>query len=165
MSINAELVAKEVIKKVAKGGKINMAEIIRDKGYSEAVAHTPQKVTEQPAYKAIMIPALQRMEKIRDKVLKALDNKDMNLEDSRVLKELLDSTTKNIQLLSGKATENVSSTINIVRYDERPLELSVSVKDSPLESAPQIESDVKESISVLVHDDEPAGDPAIDKLD
>lgn len=120
MSINAELVAKDVLNAVKNRERINMYKIAIRNGYKPSTARNPTDITEQDDYKAIMIPALKRMETIRDKVLIALNDKDMSLEDSRVLKELLDSTTKNIQLLSGKATENTATTVNVINYYEAP---------------------------------------------
>ncbi len=131
-SLNAELVAKDVLERVKMGKRINKYEIAKNRGYSDGMAlKVKEKIEIQPAYQAVMMPVLKRMESIRDKALKALDGKDMNSEDARVLKELAESMTKQLQLLTGKATENVATTINIVRYDDTPLEI-VNARTSEL---------------------------------
>lgn len=142
MSINAELVAKDVLKSVKNGERVNLGNIAKKRGYSPATYRNPVNITGTDSYKAIMIPAIQRMENIRNKVLVALENRDLTVEDSRVLKELLDSTTKNIQLLSGKATENVQTSITVVNYSEA--ESPVAIESLTAEQS---------STTVLAHDD------------
>ena len=54
-----------------------------------------------------MNPAMEKMEKIRHKVLDALHDKDMTQEDTRTLVDASTKLTHDVQLLSGGRTENV----------------------------------------------------------
>ena len=50
-SINAEQVAKGVIKSVRKGEKVNLGKIIKSVGYSEGISKQPTRITTQKIYK------------------------------------------------------------------------------------------------------------------
>lgn len=98
-----------------------MREIIQNsKLYSPSIANQPQKVTQTASYKAVMEPYIRRLEKHRDKIMKAMEAKDLDLEDYRILSEAYDRMNKNMLLAQGKATENVATIVNIVRYDDLP---------------------------------------------
>lgn len=118
MSLNAELVARDVIEVVKSREKVNLYRIAIDRGYSPKTARNAYAITTTKSYQRIMIPAIKRMETIRDKALLALQNKDMNLEDTRVLKEVVDSFTKNLQLLQGKSTENIGISVTTINYGD-----------------------------------------------
>ncbi len=60
-----------------------------------------------------MIPALKSMEQERNDIMIAMRGKDKNSEKYASLVSSYDILTKNIQLLSGKATENVAMVIEV----------------------------------------------------
>lgn len=118
-SIAATNVAKEVLGSIGKGIRPNITKLAVKNGYSYKTANSGI-VQKTKSYKDTIAPAIIKMEKLRDKALNALANKDLNLEDARVLKELVESFTKNIMLLGGKATENVAVQVSIVNYGDTP---------------------------------------------
>ena len=105
-SIMAEHVAKTVLKTVRSGKKVNMTQIHRDHGYSE-VSALSQKATKSKTYKKEIQPFVKRLERFRDKLLSELEQRDISEERFADIGRSLKDTTHDIQLLSGKATENV----------------------------------------------------------
>lgn len=112
-SVNATAVALEVVEMVQKGQKVNHRSLLKKHGYSDSVSLKPNKVTKTKSYMDIVNPAIKRMEAIRAKALKSLDNKDYEGEKIPVLLSTVDILTKNAQLLGGKATENIGINIEI----------------------------------------------------
>lgn len=109
-SIMAQNVAKDVLATIGKGKPVVMKHVLKKNGYSEAVAKNPQQVTNSKSYKEIVDPFLKSMKDARDKALKraiAMSNKA----SYRDAIDGLDKLTKNIQLLEGKATENVAARV------------------------------------------------------
>lgn len=135
-SLNAITVATKVKSMVEKGGKVNLGKAIREQGYSEACIANPSKVTGTKSYKAVMVPFLQRLERHRDRIMEAMEAKDLDLEDYRILSESYDRMTKNLNLLQGKSTDNVAVEVRMVSYDTSALVQSLGtspvVQDPPL---------------------------------
>ncbi len=116
--MNGELVAKDVLECVKKRDKVNMYQIAIKRGYKPYTARNPVRITSTEGYRSVMEPYLKQLEVHRNKVLKAMESKDLDSEDYKVLSESLDRLTKQTQLLSGKATENVQTTVTVVNYAE-----------------------------------------------
>lgn len=114
-SISAELVAKDVIKTIIKGEKPIVAKIAMKHGYSKASAIS-NKAQNTLTYQRTIGMYLKRIEKHRDKVLKAMENKDLNLEDYKTLSEALDRLSKQSLLLNGKSTDNVAVSVQVIDY-------------------------------------------------
>ncbi len=116
-SFQAISVAKEVIERVNRGEKVNLKEIQVRKGYSlsSAIAH---KAVKTKSYQSLVLPVVSQLEEIRQKTLNALSKKDLDQEKYRDLIVGVDTLTKNTQLLSGKATENVSSNVIVYGSDD-----------------------------------------------
>ena len=93
-----------VVKEVAKGGK-SKAKILRKAGYSEKVARNPKMVFDKPEVNEAIIPIVSRMEKVREKILKALEGKDMTKQSPFNLTAMMNMHTKDIELLSGRPTD------------------------------------------------------------
>lgn len=115
-SSNARRVAEKVIEMVAKGEKVNMSKAIRGVGYSEAVVHTPSKVTEQDEYKNAIATYQEKIVKLRDKTINALVSKDLPNEKTYDLTGLLKVTDHSVALAMGKATENVAHKSEVVVF-------------------------------------------------
>ena len=109
-SINAKQVAKEVLKKVRKGGKVKLGKIIRKAGYSKSVSKSPTKVTRTKTYKKEMKPIVDQLITERRRAIQALKGK-IGKAKYRDLVDGVDKLTKNIQLLSGGDTEKNNLTI------------------------------------------------------
>lgn len=112
-SLNASAVAHRVLQKVAKGEKVNFGKIIKSQGYGDVVSRRPEKVKRTKSYQSIMLPAIKNMEEERNEIILAMKGKDKNSEKYATLLSGLDILTKNIQLLSGKATDNVAMVIQV----------------------------------------------------
>ncbi len=105
-SENARQVAKKVLETVGKGQKVNLGKIIKEVGYSESVSESPTKVTETMSFQNEMSPFIEKMIKERNRILQAMEEKDLTKVQYQHLAEVADKFTKNIQLLGGKPTEN-----------------------------------------------------------
>lgn len=108
-SIDAKNVAKEVLETIGKDKKVDLGKIIRKNGYSANTSLTPKLVTETKSFKEAIEPVVDKMRKERDRLIQALSEKNLNKEKYGVMIDGLDKLTKNIQLLSGKETENVKT--------------------------------------------------------
>jgi hypothetical protein len=104
-SINAINVAKEVISRIEKGEKVVMGEILENIGYSENTRDNPKLVTETKSYKKIMDTFVNRLEKEISRIQTAMEAKDLDKEQYRVLTDSLDKLYKNKQLATGGDTE------------------------------------------------------------
>jgi len=109
-SQDAKNVAKEVLDTMGKGKKVVLGEIIRRNGYSDNTADTPQLVTETQSYKGVIAPYVERLKKERDRAFEAMSTKDLDKVQYEDLVRATDSITKNIQLLTGGATERIGVT-------------------------------------------------------
>lgn len=112
-SLNAKAVALDALKMVENGGKVNHRSLALKHGYSDKVSRNPDRITRTKSYKSIMIPALKSMEQERNDIMIAMRGKDKTSEKYATLVSSYDILTKNIQLLSGKATENVAMVIEV----------------------------------------------------
>lgn len=106
-SIDAKNVAKEVLETVGRGKKVILGKIIKRHGYAKNTADSPKQVTNTKSYKDIINPVVKAMERERDAILTRLP-KIRNKAKYRDLVDGVDKLTKNIQLLSGRATTNVT---------------------------------------------------------
>lgn len=104
-NIKQEKVVNELL---ANGG--SLANAMRKAGYSSKTARSPKKMTESKKYQEVVNPVIKAMEAERDAILKRLP-KVRSKAKYRDLTDGLDKMTKNIQLLGGKPTENVSHSI------------------------------------------------------
>lgn len=106
VSIAAEQVAKDVITEVRNGKIPNLQVIQKKHGYSPQSAKA-MKATRTESYKEVMKPLVQQLEEERQAILDRLPA----VRDKAKYRDLtdgLDKVTKTIQLLTGKATENVA---------------------------------------------------------
>lgn len=114
-SFQGRAVAKEVIKRVREGKKVNMQEIQKAHGYSAASAKS-MKATFTRSYKEEIANVLTKMDSLRIKTLDALHAKDLN--DAKVfdLNLLLKNLNHDIQLLQGRSTENLATATQVVVF-------------------------------------------------
>lgn len=103
----AKAVAHEVISEVGKGRIPNKGKIIRKHGYAPSVAHFPQKVTETKSYKEVEQPFVKKLIAHRDKIIAAMEAKDLSKEQYKVLNDGLAKINHDLQLLSGGSTEAI----------------------------------------------------------
>src|SRR3990167_4908512 len=114
----AEAVAIDVLKKVRIGQIPNKGKIIKKHGYSKTVSKSPTKVTKTKSYLKIILPYAQRLQKHQEKILKAMEAKDLSDEDYKVLSDSLTKVTHDVQLLTGGSTDNVAVGVKLLKDDE-----------------------------------------------
>lgn len=117
-SERAKLAAKKVVESLGKGKAPVLGKILREVGYAEHTADTPQNVTETKSYQNEITPFVKKLEKERDRIVSAMSVKDLDVVQYQHLASATDTLTKNIQLLSGKETERAGVTINVMNYDD-----------------------------------------------
>ena len=105
-SDRAEQTAYDVIKNLRKP-KITKGKILRANGYADSVSKAPTIVTQTKSYQKVIRPFLQRLSKLREKVITEMELKDISQERFSELAGVLRGFNHDIQLLSGEATENV----------------------------------------------------------
>lgn len=88
---------------VGNGGNVNKAML--DAGYSEATAHTPQKLTDSEGFKLLADDFVTKLKKERERAIKAMTTKDLDKVRYESIADVVDKLTKNIQLLTGEATD------------------------------------------------------------
>ena len=107
VSINAENVAKEILGTIGTKKKPSVRAIAPKYGYSPTTANSGQ-IQQTQSYKNVMNPVIKQMEKERQRAIKAMTTKDLDDVRYNDLSDVIDKLTKNIQLLSGGATENLA---------------------------------------------------------
>ena len=129
-SIDAQNVAKEVLETLGKDKKVVLGKIIKKNGYKQNTADNPMNVTNTKSYQGVIQPVIKRWEEIRLKLTRELERKDLTKESMRDITDTLDKIYKNIQLLSGGATENINikplATLDELRQDDSNKEDSQS---------------------------------------
>jgi hypothetical protein len=115
-SIAAAEVAREVIRTVGKGRKPHLTKIAISKGYSLQSARVGKPI-QTKTYKAEIKPLVSRLEEERDAIMERL-KKTRNKAKYRDLIDGMDKVTKNIQLLTGGATQNIAVGVKKLKDDE-----------------------------------------------
>lgn len=122
---------------VGNGGNVTKAMLAA--GYSKHTANTPQKLTESEGFKEVAQPYLERLTKVRNKILKSLEGKDLAEEKFKDLSEALSKITHDIQLLSGDNTEKIGLTIQISEVIAKKNDINSST-ESDSSGHPQVQS-------------------------
>lgn len=100
-----------------KGKTKSLGALMIEAGYSETSAINP-KLLITPEMMDAISPVLEKMEKIRTKALDSITDEKLENSNPRDNAYIIDTLTKNIQLLSGKETERAGVTINVMNYDD-----------------------------------------------
>lgn len=90
------------------GTKKSKAQIIREAGYSREVSEKPELVYESKAVKDQLSTFISTLEKKRQKSLNAITDEKLKRANARDNAYITDILTKNHQLLTGGATENIA---------------------------------------------------------
>lgn len=105
-SLAAEEVAKEVLGTIGEGRIPNITKIAVRKGYSFKTANAGN-VQKTKTFKKVLKPLVEQLEAERQAILERMPEVRSKAK-YRDLSDGLDKTTKVIQLLTGKATENIA---------------------------------------------------------
>ncbi len=106
-SMNARLVARDVIAKIEKGEKVELKPILEAHGYAKATAWNPKQVTTSVGYQDEMNTYAEKLNAHRAKVLAEMERKDLSEEQYKTLSDAQAKLTHDVQLLTGGKTENV----------------------------------------------------------
>lgn len=106
-SLAARQVAEDVLGNIGRGIKPNITKLAIKRGYSPKTADKGE-VQKTKSYQRVIQPFVARMQKERNRIIKAMENKDLDNEEYQTLSRSLNSFTHDIQLLSGGSTENVA---------------------------------------------------------
>lgn len=110
-TLNQKRVVKETYENLRKGKRIIKGKILNKAGYKKSIQKKPAIVYESKGVRKELKPILERLEKHRDKIMQAMDKKDLNKEQYKILGEELGRITHDIQLLNGGNTENLKVVI------------------------------------------------------
>ena len=127
-SISAKQVANDVIESIGKHRKPILRKIAVKRGYSIHTADNPKLITETKSYQDVIQPILTRWNKERERITKELESKDLTKVEYQDLMRSMDLLTKQIQLASGGATENIA--IGVKRLKDNEL-LELINKENP----------------------------------
>ena len=117
-SENAKKVAYDVLEAVRKGERVNKGDIIEKNGYAKTTSTVPTQVTNTKSYQSVINPFVDKMIAERDRVILAMQIKDLDTVQYAQLNSAIDTFTKNIQLLSGQETERAGVNISVVNYGD-----------------------------------------------
>ena|SRR3990167_2835867 len=120
-SETAKAVAQDVIAARKKGGRIIMGKIVEKRGYAKSIITHPRRVTKTKSFQKEIKPFLDRLIGLRNKIITAMESRDISQERFTELGRTLQGITHDIQLISGGATE----TINWKPFDELPTNNSI----------------------------------------
>ena len=86
------------------GDRTSLGEMLLKAGYSKSVAKNPFLIFNSPAIKKELNPLIIKLIRHRDKILKRMEQ-TLSKAKYRDAVDGLDKVTKNVELLSGRATE------------------------------------------------------------
>jgi len=128
-SENAKAVARDVSENIRQGKKVILGKIAKKRGYADSTTKKPKLITSTKSYQKEIKPFVNQLEKESQRLLNAIKKKKLNKLQYEAAVRSLDILTKNVQLLSGKPTENVKNILTKEQVDE--IILRRSKKDSP----------------------------------
>lgn len=109
---NPRRAAREVLKQVSDGKKINLGKAMKEVGYSKSTQCQPKSVTKQDDFKDEVFNFVHEMEEERKQCLREL--KDPKVRKKATYRDRIDAINKltnNIQLVTGQTTSNETMTI------------------------------------------------------
>lgn len=102
---------QQAVKAIVENGG-NRSKALEKVGYSPNTAKTPQKVTDSKGFKEASKDFVKQMDKERQRVIKAMSERNLSKVDYDKLNRAVDTLTKNIQLLNGDETERVGLSLS-----------------------------------------------------
>jgi hypothetical protein len=88
--------------------KITYGEVLRKSGYSESIANNPKQVLEAKAIRPEMQHIVDKFMNVRDRAIEHLTDKKLEEAKGMELAQIADKFQKNINLLIGESTANIS---------------------------------------------------------
>ena len=110
--------ARELIENTKRAKPLNKTEILGNIGYSKTTAeHLQKRIIEAPGVQKDLLPVVERLKKHRDKIIQELEIKQLDEVKYKDLMDGMDKITKNIELLSGNATERTEEILTKEQLD------------------------------------------------
>ena len=106
-SLAAKAVAEEVIETIRKGKKPSVRQIAPKHGYTLETADSGQ-IQQTQSFRSVIDPFVDRLKVHREKILVAMESKDLTKEQYKVLSESMGKVNHDLQLFTGGATENIA---------------------------------------------------------
>ena len=116
-SIAAEQVGYDVLESVRRGKRPNLGKIILKRGYALTTSTVPSQVTKTKSYQGVIKPFVEQLEIERNRAIAAMKGK-ISKAKYRDLTDAIDKLTKNHQLLTGGATQNIAMGVKHLKDDE-----------------------------------------------
>ena len=110
-TIRQQKVIKKTIESLGKSKSLNKGKIVEDSGYSKSSVINPQRVYNTKYVKTELNSFIKQLEEKRQMVIDSLTKGKINKERAKDLTSMMDVLTKNIQLLSGEATERKETSL------------------------------------------------------
>jgi hypothetical protein len=89
--------------------KISYAEIMRQSGYKEGSVRNPYQVTESKAIKPELQGIVDKFTEVRNRAISHITDEKLKASKGMELAQIADKFQKNINLLIGESTANISS--------------------------------------------------------
>jgi hypothetical protein len=109
----AKAAAKEVSDIIRAGGVPVMGKVMKKVGYATSTTKRPTQLTQSQEFQEAIDPVVKQMIALRNQAMKRM-KETADKASYRDVTDSLDKLTKNIQLLSGKSTENIASKVIIL---------------------------------------------------
>jgi len=90
-----------------------MKEAMEKSDYSESYANASTRIKKTKGYQKTMKPIIERYKKEEERIMKAMEEKDLTNEQYKTLVESADKIRKQIQLIAGEQTENTKLTLEV----------------------------------------------------
>jgi len=105
-TIKQQRVAKNIKKALGNKKPITGGEIVENSGYGKSMKLYPKRIIQSKGVKEETKPIIEQLEEERKRAIKLLKTKISKAQYHQLV-DAIDKLTKNIQLLSGGATERV----------------------------------------------------------
>jgi len=110
--------ARELIENTKRAKPLNKKELVAKVGYSElSASHKQKEIIESPGVQKEIQPIVEQMKKERTRAIMAMAGK-IEKAKYRDLNDAVDKLTKNIELLTGGATEREEHFLNEEQLNE-----------------------------------------------
>lgn len=117
-SIAAAEVAKEVLGTLGKQKRPNITQIAIRKGYTPKTANSGA-VQKTKSFKNVVAPVVTRWIKERERITRAMEERELTDVEYKDLAKVMDTLTQNIQLLQGGSTANIANQVLVKFIDAK----------------------------------------------
>ena len=102
---NQKQVIQKTLENVRKGKLVNKGEILEKIGYGKSLKKVPSRIYDSKGVKEGLKPFIDKLKQERDRIINEMSIRTLNEVQYKELANVLDILAKNIQILSGGATD------------------------------------------------------------